>query len=243
VRLKLAARVQNRPWPRSGSAFHRARPAVLHRKSSGRKKSLERRLGLQKRTRCMEPEHFPDSPITRNSHPSSSSRVSYKNTIIYKFPSLARRLSWVCISFFAQAAFDSCLLLLSTELLASKKWPVARSEREYIGCFWRWKNEHKPYACLNLASESPRRAITTKLGYDFKIVPSGTPEIHHATHRAGNRAINAYRKAAPWAEIPGRSRDWRGHIGIRRPNSPWQTQIARSAYEMLEQLQGRLTRW
>jgi septum formation protein len=50
---------------------------------------------------------------------------------------------------------------------------------------------------LILASESPRRAeLLRQLGYEFKVVPSGTPEIHHGDLTAQEIAqINAYRKA------------------------------------------------
>src|SRR3954468_2501313 len=95
---------------------------------------------------------------------------------------------------------------------------------------------------LILASESPRRAeLLRQLGYDFKIVPSGTPEIHHGELTAQEIAqINAYRKARtvgkkyPDALVIGADTlVFLDRILFGKPKS------LEGAYEMLEQLQGK----
>jgi len=95
---------------------------------------------------------------------------------------------------------------------------------------------------LILASESPRRAeLLRQLGYDFKIVPSGTPEIHHGDLTAQEIAqINAYRKARavgkkyPDALVIGADTlVFVDRILLGKPKS------LEAAYEMLEQLQGK----
>ena len=50
---------------------------------------------------------------------------------------------------------------------------------------------------LILASASPRREeLLRQLGYDFKVVPSQVPELHHEQLTARELSqINAYRKA------------------------------------------------
>jgi len=95
---------------------------------------------------------------------------------------------------------------------------------------------------LILASESPRRAeLLRQLGYDFKIVPSGTPEIHHGDLTAQEIAqINAYRKARAVAKkypdalvIGADTLVFIDRILFGKPKS------LEAAYEMLEQLQGK----
>ncbi|SRR6266700_1001331 len=95
---------------------------------------------------------------------------------------------------------------------------------------------------LILASESPRRAeLLRQLGYDFKVVPSGTPEIHHGDLTAQEIAqINAYRKARAVAKkypdalvIGADTLVFMDRILFGKPKS------LEAAYEMLEQLQGK----
>jgi septum formation protein len=95
---------------------------------------------------------------------------------------------------------------------------------------------------LILASESPRRAeLLRQLGYEFKVVPSGTPEIHHGELTAQEIAqINAYRKARtvgkkyPDALVIGADTlVFLDRILFGKPKS------LEGAYEMLEQLQGK----
>jgi len=95
---------------------------------------------------------------------------------------------------------------------------------------------------LILASESPRRAeLLRQLGYEFKVVPSGTPEIHHGDLTAQEIAqVNAYRKARTVAKkypdalvIGADTLVFLGTILFGKPKS------LEAAYEMLEQLQGK----
>jgi nucleoside triphosphate pyrophosphatase len=93
-----------------------------------------------------------------------------------------------------------------------------------------------------LASESPRRAeLLRQLGYEFKVVPSGTAEIHHEDLTAQVIAqINAYRKARavgkkyPDALVIGADTlVFLDNILFGKPKT------LEAAYEMLEQLQGK----
>jgi septum formation protein len=93
-----------------------------------------------------------------------------------------------------------------------------------------------------LASESPRRAeLLRQLGYEFKVVPSGTAEIHHEDLTAQEIAqINAYRKARavgkkyPDAVVIGADTlVFLENILFGKPKT------LEGAYEMLEQLQGK----
>src|ERR1041385_4056342 len=95
---------------------------------------------------------------------------------------------------------------------------------------------------LILASESPRRAeLLRQLGYEFKVVPSGTPEIHHGDLTAQEIAqINAYRRARTVAKkypdalvIGADTLVFLDTILFGKPKS------LEAAYEMLEQLQGK----
>jgi len=95
---------------------------------------------------------------------------------------------------------------------------------------------------LILASESPRRAeLLRQLGYEFKVVPSGTAEIHHEDLTAQEIAqVNAYRKARavgkkyPDALVIGADTlVFMENILFGKPKS------LEAAYEMLEQLQGK----
>jgi septum formation protein len=97
-------------------------------------------------------------------------------------------------------------------------------------------------APIILASESPRRAeLLRQLGYEFKVVPSGTAEIHHEDLTAQEIAqINAYRKARavgkkyPDALVIGADTlVFLENILFGKPRS------LEGAYEMLEQLQGK----
>src|SRR5215470_6209753 len=96
-----------------------------------------------------------------------------------------------------------------------------------------------------LASESPRRAeLLRQLGYEFKVVPSGTAEIHHEDLTAQEIAqINAYRKARtvakkfPDALVMGADTLVYTESAIfGKPPS------LEAAYQMLEKLQGRTHR-
>src|SRR6476659_4915128 len=93
-----------------------------------------------------------------------------------------------------------------------------------------------------LASESPRRAeLLRQLGYEFKVVPSGTTEIHHEDLTAQEIAqINAYRKARAVAKkypdalvIGADTLVFLENILFGKPKT------LEAAYGMLEQLQGK----
>src|SRR5881227_88568 len=95
---------------------------------------------------------------------------------------------------------------------------------------------------LILASESPRRAeLLRQLGYDFKVVPSGTLAIHHGDLTAQEIAqINAYRKARAVAKkYPDKlvlGADTLVYLETRLFGKP---ATLEEAYEMLQDLQGR----
>src|SRR5437762_3186666 len=95
---------------------------------------------------------------------------------------------------------------------------------------------------LILASASPRRVdLLRQLGVDFKVVPGDAPEIHgeQLTAREASQ-VNAYRKARsvakkfPDALVLGA--DTLVHLEAKMFGKP---ATLESAYEMLEQLQGR----
>src|SRR6266850_5747959 len=95
---------------------------------------------------------------------------------------------------------------------------------------------------LILASASPRRTeLLRQLGVEFRVVASGTAEIHQGELTAREIAqINAYRKARtvakkfPDALVLGA--DTLVHLEARMFGKP---ATLENAYEMLEQLQGR----
>jgi septum formation protein len=95
---------------------------------------------------------------------------------------------------------------------------------------------------LILASSSPRRAeLLRQLAFDFKVVPSDIPEIHHGELTAREVSqINAYRKARsiakknPDALVLGA--DTLVYIDTVLFGKP---KVLEEAYAMLEQLQGR----
>src|SRR5438093_6364413 len=92
-----------------------------------------------------------------------------------------------------------------------------------------------------LASSSPRRAeLLRQLSFEFKIVPSDTPEIHHGQLTAAEVAqVNAYRKARAVAKrFPDAlvlSADTLVCLETAIFGKPASLE---EAYEMLERLQG-----
>src|SRR6266702_7156643 len=93
-----------------------------------------------------------------------------------------------------------------------------------------------------LASSSPRRVeLLRQLGFEFKVIPSETPEIHDEQMTAREVSqINAYRKARsvakkfPDALVLGA--DTLVHMETALFGKPASLE---DAYEMLERLQGR----
>ncbi len=95
---------------------------------------------------------------------------------------------------------------------------------------------------LVLASASPRRAeLLRQLGFEFKVVPSTVPEIHHDQLTAQEASqINAYRKARAVAkrfpDMVVLGADTLVYLESTLYGKP---ACLEAAYEMLEQLQGR----
>jgi septum formation protein len=97
-------------------------------------------------------------------------------------------------------------------------------------------------APLILASESPRRAeLLRQLGYEFKVVPSGTAEIHHEELTAQEIAqINAYRKARTVAKKYPDALVIGADTLVSLENALFaKPPTLEAAYEMLQQLQGK----
>src|SRR5215470_19273218 len=95
---------------------------------------------------------------------------------------------------------------------------------------------------LILASSSPRRAeLLRQLSFNFKVVPSDIPEIHHGELTAREVSqINAYRKARSVAKkhpdalvLGADTLVYLETLLFGKPGS------LEHAYEMLEKLQGR----
>jgi septum formation protein len=95
---------------------------------------------------------------------------------------------------------------------------------------------------LILASVSPRRAeLLRQLGYDFKVVPSGTEEIHHGELTAQEIAqVNAYRKARAVAKKYQDALVLGADTLVYMEGALFgKPKTLEDAYEMLEKLQGR----